>query len=99
MYEVQSLLYSRPLIVEEWFSLLVAPKLCSAFLVLDGLAELPKHVKRVKKKELGCAVLVAPVDRGSVSSLLVHTGIPDQVGFALHGLFRLIPPSHEVALR
>jgi tRNA(Arg) A34 adenosine deaminase TadA len=79
MYEVQSVSFDAPLVVEEWLSVIVAPKLCSKFLLLDALAPLPKHVKRVKKKDNVCAVLVAPLAcREAALQVRGETGFPDQ---------------------
>ncbi len=79
MYEVQSLVYDSPLVVEDWFSVVVAPKLCSGFLLLPELVELPKHVKRVKKQNDVCSVLVAPASGADViNRVLAHTGFQEQ---------------------
>jgi hypothetical protein len=80
MYAVQSVAYDAPLVVEEWLCVVVSPKLCSAFLLLKELAEIPKHVKRVRRKEDVCVVLVTPVNASSaIASVMGATGFPEQI--------------------
>ncbi len=82
MYEVQGHEYDAPLVTEEWQCMRVKAKSCSAFLLLPTLADLPKHVKRVRKREdedgeASVLVLVAPVGR-DVTAVLEESGFPEQ---------------------
>ena len=58
--EVQSVEHDSPPVVEEWLFLRVSPRCCAAFLLLPELAPLPKHLKRVRKRDDELHVLLGP---------------------------------------
>ena len=58
--QVQSVEHDSPPLIEEWLFLRVSPRCCASFLLLPELAPLPKHLKRVRKRDDELHVLLGP---------------------------------------
>lgn len=68
MYAVQSVEWDAPLELEEWHAARVAPPRTAAVLAVRELAQLPRHVKRVRRGAASQHVLLWPLGAHSIAA-------------------------------
>lgn len=81
IYAVQACEWDEPLEFDDWYCITVMPRCCNDILRLP-LDELPHHVKRVRKENDVCLVLVRRAldceHNSNLGSFLAKSGFPDR---------------------